>query len=299
MYLEQFVNILNKDEWQLGNPDWVKQRHKDWKNLSKTLREMGSFAPKDVRYYKSYYLTGELPEIKDELKDLPEQADCTILLFLHPLQTEANIAGLYQRFSQLRDEANQKKEANNSDYRRFDLDFFFHWILSKQDDFLIANGHGVLHDLEEAYCRLLYGVSKQEWAEVLRGRSKLFGAFCSANIQFLLKPDLYINYHYQYLAKPAFYMAPKLDYTFGRTSVEVNQFLQIIHNYEELDPFKGVDEERYQRAWKLVKATRDKLNTAELPEPLQQMWDFARTPEGKVAEHSSYPKKFPILKTLI
>ncbi len=156
----------------------------------------------------------------------------------------------------------------------------------------------MLHGLEEVYCNLLYGTAEREWQEFARRHKSAFGAFCGANINLLLNPDVYVSYHYQYLVDFSFYMAPLEDYTFGRTPVEVNQFLQIIHNYEELNPFKGVDEERYQRAWKLVNTTRDKLNTAELPEPLQQMWDFAQTPEGKVAQHSSYPKKFPILKKL-
>jgi hypothetical protein len=315
MYLEQFVDLLDKTQWQLDNPAWVKQRKKDWAELSKTLRAMGSFLPKDVRYYKSYYLTGELAEIKDELKDLPDNADCTILLLLHPLQTEANIAGLYKRFCQLRNDKQQayflskaeayrqrgeayQMEEINYDYREYDLKFFFHWILSEQNTYFKGNSQGVVHGLEEVYCRLLYGTTVQEWQNISRGHKSKFSYFCSANINFLLDPETYINFDYQFVADFAFYMAPQLDYTFGRTPLNINQFLQIIQHYELLDPFKGVDEVRYQAAWKLVNATREKLATIELPEPLQKMWDFAQTPEGKKATYSSYPKEYPILSAL-
>lgn len=312
MYLDKFVNLLDKTQWQLDNPAWVKQRKKDWAELSKTLRAMGSFLPKDVRYYKSYYLTGELMEIKDEFKDPPVHANCTIFLLLHPLQTEANIAGLYKRFCQLRHDEQQayflskaeayqqrgeayQMEEINYDYRMYDLEFFFHWILSKQDGYFNGSELGILHGLEEVYCRLLYGSNAQDWQRV---GDRKFGAFCGGNVEYLLDPNCYINYHYQYLADVAFYKAPEQDYTFGRYPVVINQFLQVIQHYELLDPFKGVDEVRYQAAWKLVNATREKLATFELPEPLQKMWNFAQTPEGKKATYSSYPKKYPILSAL-
>ncbi|MDO6612400.1 hypothetical protein Q4601_07555 [Shewanella sp. 1_MG-2023] len=298
MLIEKLVDLINKTPWQLDNPIWIKQRKKDWAELSKTLRDMESFLPKDVRYYKSYYLTGELPEIKDELKDLPEHANCTILLLLHPLQTEENITELYLTFCQLREDANNNKQANYSNYRYRDKDFFFHRVLAKQNFYFKGNSQGVVHGLEEVYCRLLYGTTEQQWQELTRGNKCSFGAFCSSGTLLLLNPDTYINDHYQYLGDFSFYMAPLQDYTFGRTPVEVNQFLQLIQYYELLDPFKGIDEERYQRAWKLVNLTREKLNTTELPELLQQMWDFAQTPEGKEATYSSFPKKYPILTVL-
>ncbi|PMG77748.1 hypothetical protein BCU84_09890 [Shewanella sp. 10N.286.51.B7] len=298
MLIEQLVDLLDKTPWQLDNPTWVKQRKKDWAELSKTLRDMGSFLPKDVRYYKSYYLTGELPEIKDQLKDLPEHANCTILLLLHPLQTEENITELYFTFCQLRKDAKNQQQTAYLDDRYDDKNFFFHWILAEQNVYFKGNSQGVVHGLEEVYCRLLYGTTEQQWQEFTRGHKGAFGAFCSANIKLLLNPDAYVSYHYQYLVDFSFYMAPQLDYTFGRTPIDNNQFLQLIQYYELLDPFKGIDEERYKRAWKLVNLTREKLNTTELPEPLQQMWDFAQTPEGKEATYSSFPKKYPILTVL-
>jgi hypothetical protein len=315
MYLEQFVNLLDKTPWQLDNPAWVKQRKKDWAELSKTLRAMQAFLPKDVRYYKSYYLTGELMEVKDEFKDEPVHANCTIFLLLHPLQTEENITTLYKRFCQLRDNeqlasyhrrakayqsrgAAYQMEEINYDYRQYDLEFIFDWVLTRQNVYFKGNVPGILHGLEEVYCHLLYGTNEQEWQAILRGQDQMFGYYCSASLKFLLNPDIYINHDCQYIIDFAFYLAPKLDYTFGRTPIEMNQFLQVVQHYELLDPFKGVDEMRYQAAWKLVNATREKLATLELPEPLQVMWDFAQTPEGKQATYCSYAKEYPILSVL-
>jgi hypothetical protein len=292
MFIEQLVNLLDKSPWQLDNPGWVKQRKKDWTILSKTLRAMDIFNPKDVRYYKSYFLTGELMAIKDELKDTPQHANYVILLMLHPIQTEENLKVLYKQFQEFR------TLKYDDESRCADVKFFSYWVVPAQNKFFKGDEPGIFNGLEKVYCHLLYGESNKEFEAISWGNDHAFEGYCHKLVFFLLDGDSYLNTIQQYLTDFSFYLCAKTDFDFGAVPVYVGQFLQVVYYYELLDPFKDIDKVRYDKAWTVVNAARQKLEGTELPDKLKNIWELTKSEKGKETKYRYFLKRLPVLEKI-
>jgi hypothetical protein len=290
MYIKQIADFLDKTPWKSDDSMWVKQRKKEWGSLSKMLRDLGIFSSTDVRYYKNFYLNGELPEIKDELKDMPQHFSYVLLLMFYPLQSDESLKALYSHIGRFISEDDFQEQ------RRSDQEFFFHEIVARENEYETICTDGVLNGLEKTYCDLLYGESISDFTYIRL--SNKFEGYCHKVSFFLLSDEVYINLAEQYLTDFSFYASKVTKFDYGAVPTYVGQFLQIIFYYELLDPFKGVDEVRFHKAWAVVYKVRAVIEKGNLPEELLEMWDATKSESGKTTIYKYFYRRFPILSSI-
>ena len=280
MHLVELNKKIDKSAWHSDDANWLKQRKQQWKKLSAMLKKEKTLLPKDIRYFKNYFLTGELHQEEDEFK-YPHTSNDVIIMMFHPDQSEANLLAIYNAY-------------HNNKPNIYSGKFFIRSIGGA--DF---GAEGVLGGNEALYCKILFGTTNEDFAKLVAARNpSAFPIYCQGLIPFLLSDKSYIHTYQQYITDFSFYAARRTNYEFPRFIRLFNQFLQIICYYELLDPFKGIDELRYQRAWALVNKVRDKLKEPDLPQPLLDIWQHIQTSEGKAQVFTYFQEDYPILKQL-
>ncbi|GGI90312.1 hypothetical protein GCM10007978_29900 [Shewanella hanedai] len=290
MLLIKLNDKINKDAWLLDDKQWVAERKKRWRRLSAFLRK-GVIRPKDVKYYQTFFLTGLLHKPDDEF-EYPHELCALILMILHPDQSEENLRGIYKYNVTL---------FNKGECDDDSVDFFYRSIFGSARDLTNLEGgyRDIFHGQEELYVKILYGDNEDEYK--LRRKSRgdqNFSSLCSSMMEFILEESAYENEFRQYLIDFSFLAVEKTDFKErGRMQDDMPRFLQTIAHYELLDPFKNVNELRYDRAWKVVNHLRDRFNEPNLYPPLKELWEFAKTKEGRLTEYK-FSHEYPILEKL-
>tara|TARA_R110002167_G_scaffold197534_1_gene400532 strand:+ start:244 stop:1101 length:858 start_codon:yes stop_codon:yes gene_type:complete len=274
---------IDKTAWQTDDKIWAKQRLQQWKKLSSALRKEGALLPKDVKYYKHYFLTGHI--IKDGIEfDFAPTLNAVIFMMFHPDQSAENLLTIYTQYTTV-----YRKDRCDNSARYFTREIAGHYF----------GENGILNGNEALYCQILFGDSKAEFAKLHMIKDyTAFRGYCQELIPFLLDSQSYIHHYKQYLTDFYFCTSGKTDYTVTAKVREVNFFLRIIAYYELLDPFKGTDELHYKRAWILVNKVREKLTEPDLPEALLELWESAQTVEGKQQLFEKIEDKYPSLQIL-
>ncbi|WP_111978176.1 hypothetical protein [Algibacillus agarilyticus] len=281
---QQVAKLIDTSAWRLDDKEWVKNRKAKWRELSKVIKQDKKMSAKDVNSYKNYYLTGQLDGAESDRNY--KEFNPIICMMFHADQTEKGLTKVFEDCAFFRSELS---------FSRY-IEFFKRMSPTMS---LGLNEQGYLDGNEAIYCKLLYGETEEQFSKLRESRNDLiFPAFCSASNSILLDQKYYIHSYYKYLLDFSFYCSNIVDYSWGRVSEEVDQFLQLIAYYEQLDPFKEVDEERYQAAWSLVNQVREKLQRENLPDELKTRWQYAQTPEGKAQEYEYYQERYPLLKQL-
>jgi hypothetical protein len=274
---------IDKTAWKTDDKIWAKQRLQQWKNLSSALRKEGALLPKDVKYYKHYFLTGHI--IKDGIEfDFAPTLNAVIFMMFHPDQSAENLLTIYTQYTTV-----YLEDRCDESVRYFMREIAGH-------DY---GENGILNGNEALYCQILFGDSKAEFAKLHMAKdSSVLGGYCQHLAPFLLADESYINNYKQYLTDFYFYTANITDYECVVNKRNLNFFLRIIAYYELLDPFKGTDELHYKRAWILVNKVREKLTEPDLPEALLELWENAQTAEGKLQLFEKIEDKYPSLQIL-
>jgi len=274
---------IEKTAWKTEDKNWAKQRLQHWKKLSSALRKEGALLPKDVKYYKHYFLTGYI--IKDGIEfDFAPTLNAVIFMMFHPDQSAENLLTIYRQYCTVY----RKDRCNNS------AGYFMREIAGH--DF---GENGILNGNEELYCQILFGDSKAEFSKLHMAKNDhAFGGYCQKLISFLLDNKSYIHHYQQYLTDFSFYAANQTDYTVAWKVREINFFLRVIAYYELLDSFKDINELHYKRAWILVDKVREKLTEPDLPKALLALWENAQTAEGKQRLVGNIEEDYPSLQIL-
>lgn len=297
MYLIKLNDKINKTAWHAADVLWLKQRKQQWKKLSTLIKQAKSLRPKDLKYYKNYFLTGELHEELDEF-NYPPTVNATILMIFHPDQSEANLLSVYNEYLLVYGEVSRNSAVK-----------FFNREIAQED----YGAGGILGGNEALYCKILFGTTNEDFAKINVAKNpSTFPGYCRCLISFLVDKHSYINNYDQYLTDFSFYTAQNTQFEFGANPTYIGQFLQVIGYYELLDPFIGGEELRhriahgvvnkednelhYQRAWVLVNKVREKLTESNLPQPLIDIWKNIQTEQGKKQVFEHFQGKYPILK---
>jgi hypothetical protein len=283
MHTEVLDSKIDKTAWKTDDKIWAKQRLQKWKKLSSALRKEGALLPKDVKYYKHYFLTGHIIKEGVEYNFAPT-VNAVIFMMFHPDQSAENLLTIYTQYITVYLEDRCDNSAS----------YFMREIAGH--DF---GENGILNGNEALYCQILFGDSKAEFAKLHMAKNDhAFGGYCQKLIPFLLDNESYIHHYKQYLTDFSFYTSAYTDYTVAWKVREVNFFLRIIAFYELVDPFKDVHELHYKRAWLLVNKVREKLTEPDLPKPLLELWANAQTMEGKQQLVDNIEEDYPSLQIL-
>ena len=144
----------------------------------------------------------------------------------------------------------------------------------------VEDQEGVLGGNESIYCDVLYGETKEEQLKRHSYRNQYnFPALCSSLSKFVLDGCHYNYDYFQYIIDFCFLTIAPDELEFGRTKIELPKQLAIFANYDQLDPFKDTNPERYESAWKVVNKLRAKLDNEDLPEELKTLWAQAQNQE--------------------
>ena len=97
--LNTFAAHIDRSAWKLDDPEWMAQREKAWKKLSRAVGSPGIFLMSDgfgLEVYRNYFLRGELTGEGWNAQQLWQSLRWGIepLLFFHPDQSEANLKKL-------------------------------------------------------------------------------------------------------------------------------------------------------------------------------------------------------------
>lgn len=288
MYLMMLNERINKSAWLLEDKQWVKERNQKWKKLASFLRK-GPMRASDVKYYQTYYLTGVLPKPEDDFSH-PQELNAVTFMMLHADQSEANLRSVYKHFIDVYSTGDCDDES---------IGFFNGLFSTHRDITSLTNGFkDIVNGQEELYIKILYGESETEFKlRHISKDSQLFIWLCSS-MMLILDESVYENHLDQYLIDFFFLAVEKTDFKRrGRFQDDFPRFLQVIAYYELLDPFKNVNELRYQKAWKVVNHLRARFNDPELYPPLKERWEFANTKEGRLTTYK-FNHEYPILEKL-
>ena len=259
---------LDKSAWHTQDPQWLKARKKHWQTLVKFFKTHKILRPDSIKYYQTYFLTGELQDT-DEIGYFPREVNAFLIMMFHPEQSKSNLKAVFDSFCSTLNPQKIKPCCDKS------IDFFEKNIMT-----FVEDQEGVLGGNESIYCDILYGETKEEQIKRHSYRNKHnFPALCSSLSQFVLD-DSHYNYDYfQYIIDFCFITIDANRLESPRTKRELPEKLSIFANYEQLDPFKGSNPERYESAWKVVNKMRAKFDNEDLPEELKTLWAQAQNQE--------------------
>ena len=102
---------------------------------------------------------------------------------------------------------------------------------------------------------------------------------CEVLSKFIVDEQKYSFERFQYIINFCFHTIDAARLEKPRTKIELPKQLAIFANYDQLDPFKDTNPERYESAWKVVNKLRAKFDNEDLPEELKTLWAQAQNQE--------------------
>lgn len=259
---------LDKSAWHTQDPQWLKARKKHWQTLVKFFKAHKILRPDSIKYYQTYFLTGELQNTQ-EIGYFPREVNAFLIMMFYPDQTKESLKAVFNKYCETYHPQKVMPCCDDS------IDFF-----EKNIMLFVEDQEGVLGGNESIYCDILYGETKEEQLKRRSYRNQYnFPALCSSLSKFVLDGCHYNYDYFQYIIDFCFLTIAPDELEFGRTKIELPKQLAIFANYEQLDPFKDSNSERYESAWKVVNNLRAKFDNEDLPEELKTLWAEAQNQE--------------------
>ena len=259
---------LDKSAWHTQDPQWLKARKKHWQTLVKFFKAHKILRPDSIKYYQTYFLTGELQNTQ-EIGYFPREVNAFLVMMFHPDQSKSNLKAVFDSFCNTLNPQKIKPCCDKS------IDFFEKNIMT-----FVEDQEGVLGGNESIYCDILYGETKEEQLKRHASKCRIkFFAMCEVLSKFILDEQKYRFERFQYIINFCFHTIDTTKLEKPRTKREFPEMLSRFANYEQLDPFKDSNPERYESAWKVVNKLREKFDNEDLPEELKTLWAQAQNQE--------------------